>query len=228
MTNPDSTSEIENELLAEVRAELSKRTPVVEATLPDTVASLCLSGLLLLLGLLAGTGVAMALSYSPSADDATASVAWYELSGLGAFTRALHWHASNLVVGLALATLGYMAWSGLYRWRDAGRWWRLSGLLLLLVAAGFTGQLLPYDQNALHGTLIRLGYVADTPVLGPMLAGLLGAGGDVGTAALSRFQVLHVLVIPALAASASCMPGRWRLWGRLRCWRRWCGRPRWA
>jgi quinol-cytochrome oxidoreductase complex cytochrome b subunit len=211
MSNPDSTSEIESELLAEVQAEMSKRAPAAATPppeLPDTIVSLCLSGLLLLLAVLAGTGVAMALGYAPSADDAPASVAWYELSSLGTLVRAMHWHASNLIVALTLATLGYMAWAGLYGWNGAGRWWRVSGLLLLLLGAGFTGQFLPFDQNALHGTQIRLGYVAETPVFGPMLADFLRAGSEPGTAALSRFHVLHVLVIPVLLLLL--LPGLWR------------------
>jgi len=197
-----SGSDIESELQAELAAEMSRRTSKLPPPPPepsdDLVASLCLSALLALLALLAGTGVAMALGYAPAADDAVASLAWLELSFAGRVLRAAHFHASNLVVLLALATLGYMVWRGLYRRPGHWRWWRVAVLLLLLLAAGFTGQLLPFDQNALHGTQIRLGYLGDVPVVGPLIADFLRAGDEPGTAALARFYALHVLVIPAL------------------------------
>lgn len=207
----DSSTAIEGELLAEVEQELSRRTAAVKRRKPapapdeDLPASLCALAILATLAVLAGTGVMMALLYAPAADDAHASTAWIDATQPGALTRALHFHAANFVILLSAAYVGYLLWRGLYRARS--RWWRAAAMLALVLAAGFTGQLLPYDQNALHGTLIRVGYIESVPLAGPLIAGLLSGGGDLGTSALTRFFGLHVIVLPALMAMLS----RWLL-----------------
>ncbi len=201
----ESSSQIEGELLAEVQQEMTRRTSVNlkakkkrEPTESDDLpAALCAMAILATLALLAGTGVMMALAYAPAADDAHASTAWMEMTTWGELARAMHWHAANLAILLSAAYIGYLLWRGLYRRGESGRWWRAGMVLGLCVAAGFTGQLLPYDQNALHGTLIRVSYIESVPVVGPALADWLTGGGELGTSALTRFFGLHVLVVPA-------------------------------
>lgn len=191
------TTRIEGELLDEVQQEMKRRGSSILDTTNDLPASLSASAILACLAVLAGTGVMMALTYTPSAGDAHASVGWLEMTFAGALTRAMHFHASNLLILLSGAYIGYMLWRGLYRKAFRGRFWRAGLLLALALAAGFTGQLLPYDQNALHGTLIRVSYIESVPVAGPVIAGLL-SDGELGTATLTRFFGLHVLIVPVL------------------------------
>ncbi|MBX3460367.1 MAG: cytochrome b N-terminal domain-containing protein [Planctomycetes bacterium] len=200
-TSAQTSQEIEYELVAEVQRELERRGTTLIPRTPDRAddlpASLCANAILGVLGVLAGTGVAMALGYTTSADDAHASVAWFEMSQLGGIVRAMHWHASNLLVLLSAAYLGYLLWRGLYRKPEQWRFWRGGMLLALVLAAGFTGQLLPFDQNALHGTAVRLGYIESLPG-GDMIAEGLRGGDELGTGALTRFFGLHAIVLPAL------------------------------
>lgn len=206
MSSPDSTasassSQIESELLAEVQKEMVRRgttlTPKTPDRADDLPATLCASAILATLAMLAGTGVMMALVYAPTADDAYASVAWMEMSRLGGLPRAIHWHASNLLILLSAAYLAYLLWRGMFRKPEHGRWWRAGIMLALAAAAGFTGQLLPYDQNALHGTVIRVSYIQSLPG-GDVFAGWLTGTPEIGTATVTRFFGLHALVIPAL------------------------------
>ncbi|MBK8206937.1 MAG: cytochrome b N-terminal domain-containing protein [Planctomycetes bacterium] len=206
MSSPDSTasassSQIESELLAEVQKEMVRRGTTLIPKTPDRAddlpAALCATAILATLAILAGTGVMMALVYAPTADDAYASVAWMQMSSLGGLARAMHWHASNLLILLSAAYLAYLLWRGMFRKPEHGRWWRAGMMLALAAAAGFTGQLLPYDQNALHGTAIRISYIQSLPG-GDVLAGWMTGTPEIGTATVTRFFGLHVLVIPAL------------------------------
>lgn len=209
MSDPaQTTSQIQHELLAEVQAELQRRTTSmvtrkVPQTIPgdesDFVTPLILAALLACLSLLAGTGIGLSLGYAPSMDDASASLDWLQRAGLaGALARGMHWHAANLLVALCGVYLFWLLWRGLYRRPAQWRWWRACMLLGLVIAFSMTGQFLPYDQNALHGTAIRLGYVAEAPVVGGLLRDM-AIGGSLGTAALARFFSIHTLVLPVLA-----------------------------
>lgn len=200
-----SSSQIQNELLAEVQAELARRNTSQVARKPpppepqtDFLSPLVASALLACLALLAGTGIGLSLGYSPGPDDAAASLDWMQRGGVGAFVRGLHWHGANLMVALCGAYLFWLVWRGLYRRPGQARWWRAGALLALVVGFSMTGQFLPYDQNALYGTSIRLGYVAEAPVVGDLLRTLVTGGGELGGAALARFFALHAIVLPAL------------------------------
>jgi quinol-cytochrome oxidoreductase complex cytochrome b subunit len=197
-----TTSQIHDELLNEVKQELVRRGTTLIPAKPepgrDTLAGLVVSALLAVLAVLAGSGVMMALVYTPTMEDANASTAWFQAGAIGGVVRAAHWHASNLLVLLSGAYLFYLVWRGLFRRPAQWRWWRAALLLGLVLAFSLTGQLLPFDQLALHGTGIRLGYLAEAPVLGPRLVELAQGGESIGNATLARFFGLHAIVLPAL------------------------------
>jgi len=197
-----TTSQIQDELLNEVKQELERRGTSMLLAKPrpedDTLGALAVSAILACLALLAGSGVVMALVYTPTVEDANASTAWFQAGALGSVVRACHYHAASLLVLLSAAYLAYLAWRGLFRRPAQWRWWR--GMLVLLLALAFfgTGQLLPFDQLAVHGTHIRLGYLAEAPVIGETLRALIQGGDSIGTATLSRFFGMHAIVLPAL------------------------------
>jgi quinol-cytochrome oxidoreductase complex cytochrome b subunit len=197
-----TTSQIDDELLTEVKQELERRgttlIPKRSEAESDTLAAFAVCAILTCLAMLAGTGMAMALTHTPTVEDANASTAWFGAGTAGASARAAHYHASNLLVLLSGAYLGYLAWRGLFRRPAQWRWWRAVILLGLAIVFSLSGQLLPFDQPALHGTGIRLGYLAEAPVIGNSLRELVQGGDSIGTATLTRFFGLHVVVLPAL------------------------------
>ena len=71
-----------------------------------------------------------------------------------------------------------------------------AALLAVVLAFGFTGYVLPWDQVAYWGTVIATEAPASIPVLGPVMRGLLIGGGEVGDPTLGRFYVIHVLLLP--------------------------------
>jgi quinol-cytochrome oxidoreductase complex cytochrome b subunit len=69
-------------------------------------------------------------------------------------------------------------------------------LLVLGLAEGFTGYLLPWDQTAYWATVVGININATAPFLGPFIAQFLQGGVAIGTDTLSKFYSIHMLVLP--------------------------------
>ncbi len=74
----------------------------------------------------------------------------------------------------------------------------LSGMLLLILtlAFGFTGYLLPWDQRAFWATTVGTDIAGSIPAIGNLALVFLRVGWDVSDATLSRFYGLHIIVLP--------------------------------
>ena len=154
---------------------------------------------LVFLLLLFTTGWGLMASYVPSPAEAFASVVYLrQQGGAGVFVRSLHYHASSAIVVAGFLFLLASFLEGRVA-AERRTWWAAAGLFALVLAACFTGFLLPMDQNAYWGTLVRLGIVEAAPGLGLAAADLLRGGGTVNVATLPRFYALHVSVLPFLA-----------------------------
>jgi quinol-cytochrome oxidoreductase complex cytochrome b subunit len=71
-------------------------------------------------------------------------------------------------------------------------------LLLLVVAANFTGYLLPWDQLAYWAVTVGTSLLDYVPVIGEPLSRLILGGPEVSGATLTNFYGLHVAVIPLI------------------------------
>ena len=69
-------------------------------------------------------------------------------------------------------------------------------MLLLVVAANFTGYLLPWDQLAFWAITVGTSIINYLPLAGPFLSQLLLGGPEVGAATLLNFYALHISFIP--------------------------------
>jgi ubiquinol-cytochrome c reductase cytochrome b subunit len=156
------------------------------------------AGLVLLL-LLAFSGWGLMGGYVPSDAEAFASVLFSTRgTSLGAFLRSVHVYAASgvVVVGAVYLLAAYL--SGSYRVGPPS-WWLPLSLYLVVLGFCFTGFLLPMDQGAYWGTVVRLGIVETVPVAGPPLADLLRGGASFNASTLPRFHALHVSVLPIAA-----------------------------
>ncbi|MCU1425072.1 MAG: ubiquinol-cytochrome c reductase cytochrome b subunit, partial [Microbacteriaceae bacterium] len=75
-------------------------------------------------------------------------------------------------------------------------------LLILAMAAGFTGYSLPDDLLSGNGLRIIDGMVKGIPVVGTWISYLLFGGEFPGTDVVSRFYTLHILLLPAILVAA--------------------------
>lgn len=143
------------------------------------------------------TGFCLALYYVPSAETAHTSVAYITKQvAAGAFLRSLHYYGSSaMIVVLALHFLQTFLY-GSYKGKRELLW--ISGALLsfLVLAMGFTGYLLPWDQKAYFATAVGTNIVGEIPLIGGWLTRLLRGGDTLGTLTLSRFYLAHVFLIP--------------------------------
>jgi quinol-cytochrome oxidoreductase complex cytochrome b subunit len=115
---------------------------------------------------------------------------------MGPFLRAMHrWSAHAMVVCVFLH-MCRVFYTGSYKKPRQFNW--VVGVVLLLLTLGlsFTGYLLPWDQLAYWAITVGTNIGSYAPLVGGQLRELLLGGHTVGEAALLRFYVLHVAVLP--------------------------------
>jgi quinol-cytochrome oxidoreductase complex cytochrome b subunit len=78
------------------------------------------------------------------------------------------------------------------------RW--LSGvfLLLLTVVFAFTGALLPWNQHGYWATIVGSEIAGALPFFGESLMRVIRGGAVLGQLSLTRFYVMHIVVLPAI------------------------------
>lgn len=143
------------------------------------------------------TGALLAFNYAPTPGDAYNSLRYIltELTG-GRLIRGLHhWGASMMIVVVVLHMAQVFVYGAYKKPREA-TWLAGVALLLLTLAYGLTGYLLPWDNRAYWGTVVATGIAGQAPLVGPYLTRLLGGGGAVGVVTFARFYGLHVLLLP--------------------------------
>ena len=146
-------------------------------------------------------GVILAAYYSPSATDAWASTAYLnDQVTLGWFVRGLHYHGTSAMVVVAGLYLVQLALHRAYRNPREYMWLAGLAVLGLLLAAGVTGNALPWDQQGYWGIQVELGIAEQAPG-GGALREVTQGGSDLGNFTVLRLYVLHAFVLPgALAA----------------------------
>jgi ubiquinol-cytochrome c reductase cytochrome b subunit len=145
------------------------------------------------------TGAMLAFNYAPTPGDAYNSLRYIltELTG-GRLIRGLHhWGASMMIVVVVLHMCQVFLYGAYKKPREA-TWIVGVGLLLLTLAYGLTGYLLPWDNRAYWGTVVTTQIAAQAPLAGPYLTRLMGGEGSVGVVTFARFYGLHVMLLPPL------------------------------
>src|SRR5580700_4949232 len=143
------------------------------------------------------TGALLAFNYAPTPGDSYNSVKYImtALTG-GKLIRGLHhWGASMMLIIVVLHMLQVFLWGAYKKPREA-TWMVGVVLLLITLAYGLTGYLLPWDNRAYWGTVVTTQIAGQAPVIGPYLTRFLGGGGAIGVVTFARFYGLHVLLLP--------------------------------
>jgi ubiquinol-cytochrome c reductase cytochrome b subunit len=146
------------------------------------------------------TGILLALNYAPTPGDAYDSLRYVvtELTG-GSLIRGLHhWGASLMIIVVVLHMTQVFLWGAYKKPREA-TWMVGCVLLLVTLAFGLTGYLLPWDNRAYWGTMVTTQIASQAPGAGPYILRLLGSeGGAIGVVTFARFYAVHVLLLPPL------------------------------
>lgn len=159
----------------------------------------CGSLLTVLVVLLCVTGVFMTFYYSPAPGIAYDSVDYAQFRlPFGVLVRGIHHYAWNLLLVVMGVHLARAFLVGAYKSPREFLW--ISGVVALLIVPAFivTGDLLPWDQKGYWSTQVRTSIMASVPVAGDLLVRMLLGGPRTGIVALTRFYVLHVIVLPAV------------------------------
>jgi len=151
----------------------------------------------LLVTLLAVTGVFLEMNYTPSPAQAYQDIqalrgeVWF-----GELLRNLHHWSANLLVVTSVLHLLRVFFTGSHRSPRELNWILGVGMLLLVLAANFTGYLLPWDQLAFWAITVGTSIINYLPLIGPFLSGLMLGGPEVGAPTLLNFYALHISFIP--------------------------------
>jgi len=153
---------------------------------------------LFLFGIQVGTGALLLLYYRPSAAEAYESVRFIMTRvPFGWLVRSIHAWSANLMVATAFGHLFSVLFLHAYRRPREITW--VSGLVLLMLtmAFGFTGYLLPWNQLSFFATRIGTDMAASLPLVGEFSVRLMRGGKEVTGATLTRLFGVHVAILPA-------------------------------
>jgi cytochrome b6 len=155
---------------------------------------------LFLFGIQVGTGALLLLYYRPSAAEAYESVQFIVTRvPFGWLVRSIHAWSANLMVAGAFAHLFSVLFLHAYRRPRELTWMSGVVLLLLTLAFGFTGYLLPWNEVSFFATRVGTDIAAAIPVIGHGIVRFLRGGDDVSGATLTRLFGFHVAILPAMA-----------------------------
>ncbi|MGI9095003.1 MAG: cytochrome b [Thermoleophilaceae bacterium] len=148
------------------------------------------------------TGVFLAMYYNPDATRAyeSASHITNEVF-LGELVRGMHKWGSTVMIVLLFLHMARTFVFGAYKYPRELNWVIGVVLLVLTLAMGLTGYLLPFDQRSYWATIVAVNINASAPLIGPFLADFLRGGGEFSATTITRFYALHMLLIPGLIAA---------------------------
>jgi quinol-cytochrome oxidoreductase complex cytochrome b subunit len=147
------------------------------------------------------TGIMLAVYYKPSAADAYNSIKFINNQvPLGWLIRQTHAWGANLMIFTLFIHMLRVFFQGAYKNPRELNWMVGVVLLLLSIAFGFTGYLLPWDQLSFWGTTVGTEVAGGVPIIGGFLLTLLRGSENVTGDTLTRFYAIHVMILPWFTA----------------------------
>ena len=158
----------------------------------------CGGAILMLFGLQVVSGLLLLLYYKPTTDAAHASISRIMTEiPLGWLIRSLHHWAAHLLIVLVLVHVVSTSILKAFRRPRELTWFTGYLLLVVTLAFGFTGYLLPWDELSLAATKVGSDIVHEVPVIGAWMGKVMRGGEDVTDDTLTRFFAFHVCYLPA-------------------------------
>ena len=145
------------------------------------------------------TGIALTSTYIPSPAAAYESIQYLTHdTRWGWLVRALHFYGASAMVVLVTAHMSRVFLSGAYKFPREMQW--ITGVVLLVftLTMAWTGQLLRWNQDGVWTVMVGARFAERVPFIGDWLAVQVLGGDTIGGATLSRFFVIHAIVLPLL------------------------------
>jgi cytochrome b6 len=143
------------------------------------------------------TGILLLLYYTPSVDSAHESIQ-YIMSQVkfGWLIRSVHSWSANILIGAIFIHMFSAFFLKAYRPPRELTWITGFFLLLIFLAFGFSGYLLPWNELSFFATRVGTDIAGTIPLIGKQIKTFILGGPEVSGATVSRFFWLHVAVLP--------------------------------
>jgi len=149
----------------------------------------------------AATGIFLTVYYTPSPDHAYDSIQYITTGvAFGWLIRGIHHWGATLMVVVVFVHMVRVFVTASYKYPRELTWVIGTCLLILTLGMGFTGYLLPWNQQAYWATTVGTSIAGTVPFLGPFIQRALRGGTDLSALTLSRFFAAHIWIFPALLA----------------------------
>jgi cytochrome b6 len=155
---------------------------------------------LFLTGIQVATGLLLLLYYTPHVDFAHESVQFIMSQvKFGWLIRSVHSWTANILIGVIFVHMFSTFFLKAYRKPRELTWMTGFFLLVMFMAFGFSGYLLPWNELSYFATRVGTDIAGSLPLIGKWLKTVILGGPDVSQATLSRFFWFHVALLPLAA-----------------------------
>jgi len=176
---------------------------LIDASQPSNISYLWNFGSLLAVCLIIQivTGVTLAMHYSPNVTEAFNSIEHIMRDvNNGWLIRYLHSNTASAFFFLVYLHVGRGIYYGSYKSPRTLVWVIGTVMLVLMIAIGFLGYVLPYGQMSLWGATVITNLISAIPWIGHDIVEFIWGGFSVNNATLNRFFALHFVLPFVLAA----------------------------
>ncbi len=146
------------------------------------------------------TGILLLLYYTPTVDSAYQSVHFIMSQvKFGWLIRSVHSWSANILIAAIFIHMFSAFFLKAYRPPRELTW--ISGFFLLLIflAFGFSGYLLPWNELSFFATRVGTDIAGVLPIVGKAIKEFILGGPEISASTLPRFFWLHVAVLPLVA-----------------------------
>ena len=147
------------------------------------------------------TGVFLLFYYVPTPTEAYDSVSkiTHEVN-YGWYIRSIHKWASELMIVTVILHMSRVYFTGAYRKPREFNWMVGVVIFFVILGLGFTGYSLIYDQVSYWAAVVGTKIAESTPIVGSLAADFIRGGPEISGATLTRFYIMHIVILPALLA----------------------------
>ncbi len=141
------------------------------------------------------TGVVLAMHYTPSVDQAFASVERIMRDvPYGWLIRYIHANGASMFFLAVYIHMFRGLYYGSYKEPREVLWILGCVIFFLMIATAFLGYMLPWGQMSFHGANVITGLIGALPIIGEPIQTWLMGGPSLGNQTLQRFFSLHYLL----------------------------------